>query len=145
MRLAILTNFWSTGKLRGDRFLFTFGAYGSHGVIVWETCFEDALNTAIDYLEEHWPGLLVSREEEAQLFKEACEEMGHALPCEDSPCEDCNKAHEKAMADFTCGGGNSGRYIASWEWSGREISRQEMKKLLSDVELSCGEIERVSA
>lgn len=47
---------------RGSCFVLCFGAYGWTKLMVWENNLQDALDTAVDWIAEHAPGLLCTNE-----------------------------------------------------------------------------------
>lgn len=98
------------------RFVLHFGAYGWTHVLVYADHLEDALDEAVDWLEEHAPGLLVSREEERELLCEAAENHGLTMEqVEAAQAEGDYSVWDDATVDLTCAG-NHGRYLASYEW-----------------------------
>lgn len=96
-----------------QRYVLWFGAYGSTRLVVWANHLEDALDEAVDWIEEHAPGLLAD-EQVREAYVEALAEA--AANGEDPEDEDMIAAAQQvAERDTTCAG-NHGRYINSWEW-----------------------------
>ncbi len=106
-----------------SQFQFSFGAYGWTKVRVWARHIEDAFEIAVEWLDDHAPGHLVSHEEFAELCKEAAEELGLER-CEN---EDYDRAIvEHAERDLTIIGHATlkhGQYIAAHECFMSEIAR----------------------
>jgi len=90
--------------VRGTCFVLCFGAYGWTKLMVWEDHLDAALDTAVDWIAEHAPGLLCS-DLVAEAFNEAIADgMG------------TDAAHDESMIDVTTAG-NCGYYILSDEWN----------------------------
>lgn len=70
-------------------FVLCFGAYGNLHVLVYADHLEDALDEAVDWLEENAPGMLLDRDDEP--------------------------TNDDDAIDLTCAG-NHGRWLPSWEW-----------------------------
>lgn len=104
------------------RYVLCFGAYGDTRLMVWANSLEDALDEAVDWLEEHAPGLLIDDSGLAKLAKEAQEE--------DPELSD-EEAWEQATVDLTCAG-NHCRYLPSWEWGivAEDPTREEILSML---------------
>lgn len=101
-----------------NRYLLEFGMYHPTRLLVWANGLEDALDVAIDWIEENAPGLLVD-EQVNEAYNEAIAE---------------GKSEEEAQVcantDVTCGG-NAGHYIASEEW--HILSENPSRKFLKDL------------
>ena len=129
------------GRYADQRWLFTFGAYGETLVLVRAQAFEDALETAAEWLAEHAPGHLNTEDEMEELYQEACEEAGLPWP---PPCTDdvaeargYNDARESVEADLTY---TESGYLASHEWWAIECEREDI-----DEHVAAGEWRMVVA
>ena len=100
------------------RYILCFGAYGWTKLMVWANHLEDALDEAIDYIADNYPGLLCDDTVAEEYNRLVADGM------------DPDKAHEEATVDNTCGG-NCGHYINSWEWGivAEDPTREEIKQL----------------
>lgn len=90
--------------VRGNCFVLCFGAYGWTRLMVWEDHLEDALDTAVDWLAEHAPGLLCT-----DAVDEAYTEALASGMSED-------EAWDESLIDVTSAG-NCGDHILSYEWN----------------------------
>lgn len=103
----------------GACFEFQFGAYGDTVVRVFQRPdhLEDALEIAVEWLEQNAPGHLVSDEEMSEAYREACTELG-VDPDDFDPNENPGVT-EIAEADLTY---TEAGYLRSWEWHVTEIT-----------------------
>lgn len=112
-----------------NRFLFSFGAYGTTHVMVFETSLERALELAADWLADNAPGHIMLHgngndkydPELDALMAEACKKAGLQWPIPDTiDMSDCDAmqpywdAEQKAYADLTY---TERGYLTSYEWS----------------------------
>lgn len=100
---------WTT-----QRYLFSFGAYGSTRVLAWGNYLGEALDAAVDALQDAGMDGIFCDEQVAEAYKEA---MAEGLE------ED--EAHDRALNDVTTAG-NNGRHILSWEWNVLENPSREI-------------------
>lgn len=113
------------GRGEFQRFILSFGAYGTTHLMVFETSLEDALELAADYLADHMPGHIMlhghgndKRDPELdELMAEACAERTPPLPwpvpegCDDfEPYWD---VEQDAYADLMY---TERGYLTSYEW-----------------------------
>ncbi len=89
---------------KGNNFVFSFGAYGSTRVRVYEKSLESALDEAIDWLADNAKGHIVD--------DQVTEAYNEAIAAGKSE----SAAIEEAESDTTIGG-NNGHHILSYEWS----------------------------
>ena len=96
-------------------YVLWFGAYGATYLHVFADNLEEALDTCVDWIADHAPGLLAD--------SEVSEEYQAALA--EGLSED--EARERSEIDTTIAG-NCGNYLHSWEWgiltegiSGRDL------------------------
>lgn len=85
------------------RYVLWFGAYGSTYLAVYAKGLDTALDIAVDYLAEHFPGFLATKEVNEEYTRLIATGMSE------------EQAMEGATADMTCAG-NCGDYLPSWEW-----------------------------
>lgn len=97
-------------------------AYRS-SVLVFACHDEDAFEVAVEWLDDHAPGILVSHSEFESLCKEAAEELGVSV------LDDAGDIREGVLAmaerDLTVIGHatlKTGGYIASADWSFEELT-----------------------
>lgn len=86
-------------------FLLAFGAYGNTALFCYGEHLEDCLETAVDWLAEHAPGLLADREV-AEKYNRLRKE---------NPALSEEEAQEQATVDTTYV--DPGHYLHSWEWT----------------------------
>lgn len=106
------------------QFAFCFGAYFNTRVRVWAKadCFEDAFETAVEWLDDHAPGHLVNLTQED--YNEAASILGLDPTSEDEDIQ--NEIRETAEADLTHIGHTTlkhGQFLYSWEWTVAELTR----------------------
>lgn len=126
-----------TGELKGyvrtQLFKLWFGAYGTTHVYVWADHLEDALEEAIDWLDDTGQcGVFTFLDEDD--FRAAAEEQGyHPRDIDDMVADGSwpDDVIEAAEADLMvvghttlkCGEGEySPPYIPNWEWGGGEVT-----------------------
>jgi hypothetical protein len=103
-----------------QRFILAFGDMGWTKLLVWANSVDDALDEAVDWIEDHAPGLLCD-DEVTEAYEAAIAE---------------GKSEEEAMAeatvDTTCAG-NHGRYLNSQHWTiwAENPTREQIKTLQS--------------
>lgn len=112
-------------------FLFSFGAYGDTHVVVLAAHLEDALESALEWLDDNAPGLLhtIGPDE----YEAAAKELG--LDWSDARHDEMSEADqarvtEIAEADMTMVTHTTlehGNGIPSWEWHVRELTADELK------------------
>ncbi len=100
------------------RFVLAFGAYGDTMLLAWANSLDDALDEAVDWIEDHAPGLLAD---------EAVADEYKRLKAEGKSDEE---AMEEAEVDTTRAG-NHGHYLHSWEWAlvAEDPTREQMLEL----------------
>ena len=89
---------------RGSCFVLSFGAYGCTDLMIWEDHLEAALDTAVDWIAEHAPGLLCN-DEVAEAYASA---IASGMTEEE--------AWQESLIDVTTAG-NCGDSILSYEWN----------------------------
>lgn len=102
-RQVVMLNPTDRSFYDGRSFVLWFGAYGPTRLHVYARHLEDALDACVDWIADHAPGLLCDEQ-----VREEYEFARNAGMSED-------EAMEHAEIDTTCAG-NSGHYLASWEW-----------------------------
>lgn len=106
-------------------FEFQFGAYGETKVRVYADHLEDALEVAVEWLDDNAPGHLVKVGSEE--IAESAKELGIVLEVDDYESEAFQKALAHAEMDLTHAGGHTtmkhGEYLRSWEWHVNEIDK----------------------
>lgn len=121
-----------------------FGAYGSTHVYVWADGVESAFEVAVEWLDDHAPGLLVMVNEED--YQRAAEELGKVW----DPSDPDYEIIETAEADMTMIGHTTlkhGNAVASWEWYVREVERgsAEWNEIVERSREESGEYEENSS
>jgi hypothetical protein len=106
------------------QFAFRFGAYGSTRVRVWAEsgCFDNAFETAVEWLDDNAPGHLVDLTQDD--YTQAAGELGLDPTSEDEDIQ--NEIRETAEADLTHIGHTTlkhGQFLNSWEWTVNELTR----------------------
>lgn len=127
-----------------NRYVLSFGAYGTTHLMVWGRSLEDALETAAEWLAENAPGHIMPAwgKEHTALVKEACEERGLPWPIpEGVDPEDAGylAAQEDAENDLTC---TESGYLTSYEWFitlDEHATRADVKEFIVSLsERHCG-------
>lgn len=110
--------------------LFTFGAYGETSLWVWSDEQESAFEIAVEWLDDHAPGHLVSLTEDD--LKAAASDLGiewdESWPDYDDAA--FQEVVESAEADLTMIGHTTlthGQYVASHEWTMGEVLNDEFR------------------
>lgn len=101
---------WSWAR---NLYAMHFGAYGTTRLLIWSNGYEDAAETAADWLSRYAPGHISTEEHVAQLMKEVQE---------DHPGIDDDLAYEKATADLTY---TESGYLTSYEWTIDDLHKGE--------------------
>lgn len=114
----------------GDRdgYLFSFGAYGSTHVAALASSVEDALEAAIEWLDDNAPYLLLTVGED-DYAREAALLHVEWPPDEGTDERDIARVTEAAEADMTMVDWTTlkhGNCIPSWEWTFRQLNATEM-------------------
>ncbi len=86
-----------------QNFIFWFGSHGATYVRAWGSSLQDALDEAVDWLSDHYPGLLADTEVEEEYKRLIGEGVSE------------EEAQEQAEMDMTPAGGY-GQHIRSDEW-----------------------------
>lgn len=107
---------WGRGSYYNRAFLFSFGAYGDTHVAVWERSFDDALESAAEWLSENAPGLFSPPDYEGSATELGLK-WNPSEPFEDG--SDNAKIRDHAETDLTY---TESGYLLSHEWYGREVS-----------------------
>ncbi len=114
---------------------FQFGAYGDTNVYVWADSDEAAFEIAVEWVDDHAPGVLTSLDEGD--LKAAAEDEGvewkDSWPDYDD--EEFQRVIEAAEADLTVIGHTSlkhGQYIPSWEWHFHEVTDQAEREAVAE-------------
>lgn len=109
-------------------FLFSFGAYGDTHVVVLAAHLEDALESALEWLDDNAPGLLHTIG--PAQYEEAAKELGIPWNRGIVNSADMDRICEIAEADMTMVTHTTlehGNCIPSWEWHVRELMADELK------------------
>jgi hypothetical protein len=104
----------------GPLWQFQFGAYGSTNLYVWADGMDSGFEIAVEWLDDHAPGLLTMVSEED--YQQAAEELGKVW----DPSEPDDEIIEAAETDMTMIGHTTlkhGNAVASWEWHAHEVER----------------------
>lgn len=119
--------FTSAGGNDEQGFLFSFGAYGSTHLAVLADSVEDALESALEWLDDNAPGLLSTVGPDD--YARAAAELGAAWEPEEMSDSDTARVYELAEADMTMVSHTTlknGNCIPSWEWTARELDASEL-------------------
>lgn len=122
--------FCETSHATGRGFLFSFGAYGTTNLVVLAVHLEDALEEALEWLDDNAPGHL-STIGPAE-YEEAAKELGLNWrdAAHDAMSEaDMARVTELAEAGMTMVSHTTlkhGNCIPSWEWHARELLDDEL-------------------
>lgn len=111
-------------------FLFSFGAYGDTHVAVLADSLEDALEEALEWLDDNAPGLLSTVGPDD--YAAAARELGAAWEPEETADADTARVVERAETDMTMVSHTTlknGNCIPSWEWTARELNASELATL----------------
>lgn len=125
-----------------QNFLLWFGSVSPTYLLVFKDAgidsLDDALNEAVDWIEDHAPGLLCDDEvhdKYQRLVKEACDKKG--LPDENMLGDRVlDKLREKSEANTTRAG-NHGRYLHGSEWGvdGEDVPIEALRRIAYGSEL----------
>ncbi len=131
--LSSLNRSRSGRRFGGDEQLFlmqasTGGISSAHFAYVWARSFEDAFEKFVEYLDENFPGMLVTVG--LTELREAAEDLGYEWKSTWPDWDDrrFEKVAERAEADLTPIGHTSlesGTHIPSENWHGQEVSDPE--------------------
>lgn len=104
----------------GPLWQFQFGAYGTTNLYVWADSMDSGFEIAVEWLDDHAPGLLVMVGEED--YQQAANELGKVW----DPSDPDDEIMQTAEADMTMIGHTTlthGNAVPSWEWHAHEVER----------------------